>query len=225
MASDRYHRIVELVRARQIPDGVELPIATLRSGMVAATTTLPLPEGVATEPVDAGGVPAEWVVPEGTDDNAVVLYLHGGGYCIGSIETHRNIAALIARAAGIRALLIEYRLAPEHPYPAAIDDAVAAYEWLLSTGIDAARVAVAGDSAGGGLSAALLIALRDRGRPLPACGALISPWTDLAGTGDSITTRATRVRLSRGPGWNGCATGISPVTIPAIHWHRPSTAS
>ena len=192
MASERYQRIVELVRARQVPPGVELPVEKLRDGMVATTTSLPLPAGVSTQAVDAGGVPAEWVVPDAADENRVLLYLHGGGYCIGSIVTHRNIAALVAKASGARTLLIDYRLAPEHPFPAALDDAVSAYEWLLQTGVDPARLAVAGDSAGGGLSAALLVALRDRGLALPACAGLISPWTDLSGSGDSITTRAER---------------------------------
>ena len=190
MTSARYMRIVELVRARRAPEGADLPVETLRAGMVSVTTSLPLPSGVTTEPVQAGTIPAEWVVATDVDPNRVVLYLHGGGYCIGSIVTHRNIAALVSKAADARVLLIDYRLAPEHPYPAAIDDAVNAYEWLLATGADPRRVAVAGDSAGGGLAAALMIALRDSQAQLPACAALISPWTDLAGTGASVTSRA-----------------------------------
>jgi len=120
----------------------------------------------------------------------VVLYLHGGGYVIGSPRSHRHLAAAVARASAARALLLDYRLAPEHPFPAALDDAVAAYEWLLGQGLDARRIVVAGDSAGGGLTVATLLALRDRGRPLPAAGVCISPWVDLTCSAQSYTSKA-----------------------------------
>jgi len=109
---------------------------------------------------------------------------------MGSLNTHRQLAGWIAKAAGARVLLADYRLGPESPFPAAVEDAVAAYQWLLGQGVDAAGVAIAGDSAGGGLTAATLIALRDRGLPMPAAGVLLSPWTDLALTGESLTSRA-----------------------------------
>jgi acetyl esterase/lipase len=140
--------------------------------------------------VDADGVPAAWVkVPE-SDSRRVVLYLHGGGYVIGSIRTHRDLAQRIARAAGARVLLIDYRLAPEHPHPAAVEDSVRAYRWLLSQGAQPASLAIAGDSAGGGLTVATLVALRDAGVPLPAAAVCLSPWVDLEGLGESMVTKA-----------------------------------
>jgi acetyl esterase/lipase len=131
------------------------------------------------------GIPSEWVsVPESRPDR-VILYLHGGGYVIGSIRTHRELAGRISAASGARCLVIDYRLGPEHPVPAAVEDAVAAYRWLLSTGIAPERIAIAGDSAGGGLTLATLLALREAKLPLPAAGVCMSPWTDLEGTGAS----------------------------------------
>lgn len=141
-------------------------------------------------PVNAGGVPAEWIAASGAVDDRVILYLHGGGYVMGSIATHREMAARLSKAARARALVIDYRLAPEHPFPAAVDDAVAAYRWLLSQNMKPSRIVVAGDSAGGGLTLATLVALRDAKAPLPAAGVCISPWTDMEGTGDSMVTRA-----------------------------------
>lgn len=140
-------------------------------------------------PVEAGGVPAEWVVPPNATDTQI-LYLHGGGYVLGSINTHRGLVSRIARAAEARGLVLDYRLAPEHPFPAAIEDAVAAYRFLLNEGAEPAQIAIAGDSAGGGLTLATLISLRDAGDPLPACAVTLSAWTDLANTGESRRTRA-----------------------------------
>lgn len=125
------------------------------------------------------------------DSRGTLLYFHGGGYFEGSITTHRRLVASLCLAAGVRGLSVDYRLAPEHPFPAAVDDAVAAYRWLTGPGgEDPSRVIVAGDSAGGGLTAALLVALRDAGHPLPAGAYLMSPWTDLVATGESLKTRA-----------------------------------
>jgi epsilon-lactone hydrolase len=148
------------------------------------------PEGVTYEPVDAGGVPAEWVTPEGVDPNAVLLYLHGGGYVIGSIASHRKLVGHLCKTAGCRGLIIDYRLAPEHPHPAAVEDSTKAYRWLLSHGVAPNRIAISGDSAGGGLTLTTLIALRDAGTPLPAAAVPLSPWTDMEGTGESMTSRA-----------------------------------
>ncbi|MGH7385416.1 MAG: alpha/beta hydrolase fold domain-containing protein, partial [Candidatus Rokuibacteriota bacterium] len=120
----------------------------------------------------------------------VVLYLHGGGYVIGSPRSHRHLAAAIARAAATDALLLDYRLAPEHPYPAAVDDATAAYRWLLDQGVAPERIVIAGDSAGGGLTVAALLALREARVPLPAGGVCISPWVDLTCSGESYRTKA-----------------------------------
>ena len=140
----------------------------------------------------ASGVSAEWIIPPEATLDRVILYLHGGGYVIGSVNTHRALIARIARAAKARALAIDYRLAPEHPFPAAVDDAVKSYRWLLSQEIATSKIVVAGDSAGGGLTLALLTSLLIAHDPLPAAAVLISPWADLERTGRSMTTNAGR---------------------------------
>jgi len=142
------------------------------------------------EKVDAGGVPAEWVAAPGFDPDRAVLYLHGGGYAIGSINTHRRLAYDLSAACGARFLVIDYRLAPEHPFPAAVEDATKAWRWLIAQGFDTRRLAIAGDSAGGGLTIATLVNLRDQKLGLPACAVALSPWIDLEGIGTSMTTRA-----------------------------------
>jgi len=164
--------------------------AALRAKMdrMSAKTSAP-GSGVRAETVNAGGIPAEWLLPE-NNSGGVLLYLHGGGYVTGSIVTHRALASRLAKESGLRTLVIDYRLAPEHPYPAALDDAAAAYRWLLSSGIAANEITVAGDSAGGGLALALLMKLRAEGEELPAGAALLSPWTDLTVSGKSHYTRA-----------------------------------
>ncbi len=191
-------------RRNQMSGSPRPSVEELRAGMEQMMGALPAVEGVVTEPVDAGGVPAEWTTAEGRHAagpssagpssagvRGTILYLHGGGYFQGSVATHRRLVASLCLAAGTRGLSVDYRLAPEHPHPAAVEDAVAAYRWLIGpAGEDPSRVIVAGDSAGGGLSAALLLALRDAGDPLPAGAYLISPWTDLASTGESLKTRA-----------------------------------
>jgi acetyl esterase/lipase len=154
------------------------------------TASSELPDGTRCQPVDGVGVPAEWLEGPGADRERVLLYLHGGGYVIGSIATHRGLASRIARAAGIRALIIDYRLAPEHPFPAAVDDATAAYRFLLDQGIVPERIAIGGDSAGGGLTFATLVALREGRTPLPAAAIALSPWVDLEGTGETMKTKA-----------------------------------
>lgn len=142
------------------------------------------------ERVSAGGVDAEWVCAPGAADDRYVLYLHGGGYVIGSVKTHRDLMARISRAAKAKVLGLNYRLAPEHPFPAAVDDAVAGYKWLLAQGAKPSRIAIGGDSAGGGLTAATLVAIKDQKLPTPAAGVLLSPWADMEGIGDSMKTRA-----------------------------------
>ncbi len=133
----------------------------------------------------ANGVPCEWVIPAGMGSERVILYLHGGAYNAGSTRSHRALAANIAYAAHARALTIDYRLAPEHPYPAALVDAFSAYKWLLESGIRPEQITVTGDSAGGGLTIALLVALRERRVPMPAAAVVLSPWTDLSASGES----------------------------------------
>lgn len=148
-----------------------------------------IPPGLNVETVTAGGRPADRLTFADHSDDGVLLYLHGGGYAVCSPFTHRALAANLGRASGLNALVPDYRLAPEHPFPAAVDDAVAAYRWLLDAGTPPERIVIAGDSAGGGLTLATMLSVRDAGDPLPGAAALISPWTDLAVTGESVTTR------------------------------------
>ena len=149
-----------------------------------------LPEDVSVEPVSANGVRAEWTSTPGAADDAAILYLHGGGYVIGSLDSHRHLVAEAGRATGCWALALDYRLAPEHPFPAAVDDAVSGYRYLLGRGIRPGRIAIAGDSAGGGLVVAAMVAIRDIGLPQPGCGWCVSPWVDMEAIGDTMTSRA-----------------------------------
>ena len=185
-------RGIALVRAHlaKLPPSASMTIAERRAQYERAERVFPTPPDVTIETVTAPARPAEWLRPPGTRTDAAVLYLHGGGYVIGSPRSHRHLAAAIARAAGTAALLVDYRLAPEHPFPAALDDAVAAYQWLLGRGLTPSRIVVAGDSAGGGLTVATLLALRDRGLPRPAGGVCISPWVDLTCSGATYATKA-----------------------------------
>jgi acetyl esterase/lipase len=188
MPSQELETVLQILRSHPFLQGVDFQ--EMRAGMEATSGILPLPDDVRAESVDAGGVSGEWItVPESSPDRTL-LYLHGGGYCIGSVNTHRGLVAAIARASGCRALAIDYRLAPEHPFPAALDDALGAWRFLLDQGCDPGRASIAGDSAGGGLTVATLVAARDAGDPLPGAAACLSPWVDLEGTGESMTTKA-----------------------------------
>jgi monoterpene epsilon-lactone hydrolase len=188
MTTAQLDSLVTLLRSRPAPETPE--VAEVRARFEKMGEFLGgAPDGKC-EKVDAGGVPAEWVTAPGCDPARAVLYLHGGGYVIGSINTHRRLAYDISAASGARVLVIEYRLAPEHPFPAAIEDAAKAWRWLLQQGFAASRLAIAGDSAGGGLTLATLVNLRDQKLGLPACAVAISPWVDLEGVGTSITARA-----------------------------------
>ena len=146
--------------------------------------------GVRIEADRINGLYVEWLTPKGRMDGKLLLYLHGGGYVVGSCDMYRQFVSHIAHAGQIRTLLPEYRLAPEHRFPAAIDDSVAIYRSLLAMGIKAGDIMIAGDSAGGGLAVATLLALRDAGDPLPAAAVLLSPYLDLTGSGESMRTRA-----------------------------------
>jgi acetyl esterase/lipase len=149
-----------------------------------------LGEDVVCERLAAGGVAAERITAPEASSDRVVLYLHGGGYVIGSMRGYRAPLSLLSRSSGAQVLGIEYRLAPEFPFPAAIDDAVAAYRWVLAQGIEPGRIAIAGDSCGGGLTVATLVALHYLGEPMPGAGVCISPWVDLEGTGESMISKA-----------------------------------
>jgi monoterpene epsilon-lactone hydrolase len=188
MTSQELNTVISMLKER--PTIANPTVGEMRAGLEVLGTVFPVASDVALEPVDAGGVPAEWVTASGVAPERAVLYLHGGGYVVGSIRSHCELASRLSKAAAARVLLIGYRLAPEHPHPAAVEDATAAYRWLLSIGISAGRIVVAGDSAGGGLTVATLVALRDAGQPLPAAGVCISPWVDMEGIGDSMTSKA-----------------------------------
>jgi len=198
MASRELTALIHLLTSRPTPENAT--VADRRQGFDMLAAKFPMAPDITCEKVDAAGVPAEWLVAPGVESGRVLLYLHGGGYVIGSIHTHRDLAGRLSRAAAARVLLIDYRLAPEHPQPAAVEDATAAYRWLLRNGATPARTVIAGDSAGGGLTVAALVALRDAGEPLPAAGVCLSPWVDLEGIGESMTTRASVDPIVQRPG-------------------------
>lgn len=170
--------------------GAPADVATMRARLDAAAALFQRPPDVRYEPVDAGGVPAEWTLAPGGDPDRVLVYLHGGSYNAGGVGSHRALCTQLARATGLRVLSIDYRLAPEHPHPAAVEDACAALRFVWKSGRVPAQVAIAGDSAGGGLALAALVSLRDAGDPLPAAAALLSPWTDLTLSGASFLGKA-----------------------------------
>ncbi len=135
------------------------------------------------------GIKSEWLIPKDSDSSKVILYVHGGGYVSGSCNDHRGFVSKLAQNTGVQHLVYEYRLAPEHPFPAALDDSVKVYQWLLSTGFKPENILIAGESAGGGLCLATLLALKEQSIPLPVAGVAISPWTDLTCSGESYRTK------------------------------------
>jgi len=188
MPSEQLENIVTMLRTQAAERGdAEMTVQEWRDAYDGLGALLPAVDGIPVEGIDAGGVPAEWI---GRGDGPVVVYVHGGGYCIGSLTSHRPMLTHLAAATGGRVLAVDYGLAPERPFPAALDDACTAYRWALGSGIEAARIVIAGDSAGGGLTLATLMALRDAGNPLPAAGVCLSPWADLTQSGATIAEKA-----------------------------------
>lgn len=187
MANVNIELIREIVSASGLGTG---SLDEQRAGMEATAGAIPAPDTVAVESVTVAGRAAEWVTPRGGASDRVVLYLHGGGYCMGSIGTHRNLASRLALAYGGRVLNFDYRLAPEHPFPAAVDDVVGAYRELLDSGLAPGAIAIAGDSAGGGLTVAALVAIRQQGLPQPGAGVCLSPWVDLTQSSGTYASRA-----------------------------------
>ncbi len=181
-------KLMDVLRERGMPEGLSL--TERRARLEEIGDRFPAPATAAIEVVEIAGRPAEWVSDATADEGRVMLYVHGGGYVQGSPHSHRNMVYEIARAMGGRVLNLDYRLAPEHPFPAAVDDMVAAWKALLAGGLDPTKAAFGGDSAGGGLVLAALMTARDQGLPLPACACCISPWTDLVGTGQTMATKA-----------------------------------
>jgi len=161
-----------------------------RKDMDALFSQYGIARDVTVEPVTANGVRAEWTSTPNDASDAALMWLHGGGYVIGSLVSHRHVVSEAGRAAKVWGLALDYRLAPEHPFPAAVEDAVSGYRYLLSRGVRPGRIAIAGDSAGGGLVVAALVAIRDAGLAQPACGWCVSPWVDMEGIGETMTTRA-----------------------------------
>jgi epsilon-lactone hydrolase len=193
MPSREMQDVIDALRDRQKVSASQAPptLEQRRAAFAPAGRLHPVPDDVLVSEVTAGGVPAHWLTAPGADAGRVLLFLHGGGYQLGSLRSDGELAARLGRASGMRVLFPEYRLAPEHPFPAAIDDVLAAWRWLR-TGQDlsASSIAVAGDSAGGGLAVALLVATRDAGETLPAAAVLMSPTVDLTSSGASMTERA-----------------------------------
>lgn len=184
---------IDAIRTLLVQNPIIKPGASLedmRKGLDAMGKATPRLTDVSAAIADAGGISGEWLTPAGGDTHSVILYLHGGGYLLGSVDSHRALLERLAKASGRRVLAINYRLAPEAPFPAPVEDACAAYRWLLAQGIAAKRIAISGDSAGGGLVLATLLALRDAGDAMPGCAVPISPWTDMEGSGASMETRA-----------------------------------
>ncbi|MCC8979213.1 alpha/beta hydrolase [Bradyrhizobium acaciae] len=181
-------RAIERLRAIYRGWTRETSMAQMRSDWDRAFAGCSVP--MVCRPVSADGIDGEWLVPADAPSDKAILYFHGGGFRIGSVVSHRDLAARIADASGCRVLSINYRLAPEHRFPAALDDALTAYRYLREQGLRPADIAFTGDSAGGNLVLAAMLAVRDRGLSLPAAGALMSPWTDLTASGASYESRA-----------------------------------
>ncbi len=165
-------------------------IQELREEHIASGSIIPLPENTDYEYVDANGVPSEWITCNKTNSDGVFMFIHGGGYYRGSTKASRATVARISSVSGLRCLSINYRLAPEHPFPAAINDTYQAYKWLLGQGIRSKDIVVGGISAGGGLTLALLIKLIITKHPLPAGAIPISPWTDMTQSGETMKSNA-----------------------------------
>lgn len=195
MASEEFRKALQSIKQWMNSfrnKGYEFDVMTLRTTMTSSV--FPVPEIARIKGVNAGGVAAEWVRGSWARPNCRLLYLHGGGYVAGGVESHRPFAAWISEASKCSILLLEYRLAPEHPFPAALDDALSAYRWMRENGPDGkggtGRSFLAGDSAGGGLAIATMMALRDAGDALPDAAVTLSAWSDLELTGDSVKSRA-----------------------------------
>jgi monoterpene epsilon-lactone hydrolase len=171
------------------------PVGDQENPLAAWDALTSEPGGVDYLETDAGGVPAMWAVPKGSDRHRVLLCIHGGGFVSGSMYTHRKMFAHLAKAVGVRALIVNYRLLPEGGHPAPVDDVLAAYRWLLDQGIDANHIVFSGDSAGGGLCITAQLRARDQGLPLPAAAMLISPWVDMEGTGETMRSNSTKDAL------------------------------
>ena len=188
MTDTELNTLIDLLTSRPKPPNPTPEM--LRERFDKLADFLSTPDDIQSEPVSANGVAGEFISAPGADPARCIYYLHGGGYVIGNVNTHRVLAYDLSKASGARVLSMDYGLAPEHPFPAGLEDAVSGYQWLLASGVQPEHAVIAGDSAGGGLAVATLLALRDRGVALPAAAVCFSPWVDLLGEGASMTTRA-----------------------------------
>lgn len=188
MAGPEIIKLKRILREKALPPGADITLEQRRQGM--EKVAFKVADDIAVERVTAAGRAAQRVRAPETQGRRAILYFHGGGYIMGSPNTHRSLAGEISRAARAAVLLVDYRLAPEHPFPAAVEDGVASLRWLLDQGFPPRDLAVAGDSAGGGLAVATLVSARDQGLPMPAAAVCISPWSDLTCSNESYRTRA-----------------------------------
>ena len=186
MASTNLQQVID---AWKVFDGAVTP-HQLRAAHEALTAPFPAEPDIESQAVDAGGVRAGWITAPNARADRLVVYLHGGGFVMASVDTHRGLMGRISRSAEARVLGVDYRLAPEFRFPAALEDATTAYRWLIANGAKASKIVIAGDSAGGGLALSALVALRNAADPMPAAAVCFSPWVDMEATGDSITTKA-----------------------------------
>jgi acetyl esterase/lipase len=185
MATDEIAAVRALLTSRPRPVGW----LERRQRLDEVGSVWPVAGDIMLEPVDMDGVPGEWSIAPGSDTSRVLIFFHGGGYCSGSIRSHRRMVTEAGRAGGVRTLAVDYRLAPEHPFPAALDDALTAWRFVRGQGVPARSIAVGGDSAGGGLIVALINELKKSGEELPRCAWLVSPWTDLTMSGATLKSK------------------------------------
>ncbi|RTQ48229.1 steryl acetyl hydrolase [Hymenobacter gummosus] len=220
MPSYQHQLVKRLLSAAAGPIARHRPsVNGLRLGLELSTLLQFMPWGVHFHRAETGcDVVAEWIEPEGADQQRVLLYLHGGGYVMGSLNTHRGFIGALAQRCGLRALSVDYRKAPEHPFPAALDDALAAWRWLLTQGYAPHDIMLAGDSAGGGLVLALLLHLRDARQPLPAAALCFSPWTDLnlPASVDHIPDEARFIEALEIRSWGRHYAADTPLTHPLV---------
>ncbi|HEY2166228.1 MAG TPA: alpha/beta hydrolase [Jatrophihabitantaceae bacterium] len=188
MSTEQQIQLDAILRQGRLDSTADVP--TVRAAFDAVMARVPVPADVQQNPVQISGVNAIDVTLANTDTERVILYFHGGVYVIGSAATSVPLVAELVRRMGVKAITVDYRLAPEHPFPAAVEDARAVYEGLLAQGVDPSRIVLAGESAGGGLAIATLLALREAGTALPACAFLMSPYADLSLSGESLDERA-----------------------------------
>ncbi|HUW03930.1 MAG TPA: alpha/beta hydrolase [Acidimicrobiales bacterium] len=198
MPSEQARAVIEMLHTLKAMGPGTSTLEDERAAMELVQTVTQLADGVSVDAVDAGGVPAEWITPPSARPDRQFVYFHGGGYALGSLDSHRHFLSHLAVGCRTPILSVDYRLAPEHPFPAGLDDGVASLAWAIEHAAPGVKTIVGGDSAGGGLTGAVLLRTRERGGKLPDATVLFSPWTDLTGSGDSIITRAEADPLLRG---------------------------